>query len=129
MPRLITRCLSEDYLSATDNNSDHDRGELSDGDFNLAIFNSSYAMPLAHDPASPYRPAVGINLAGTHAIRYFYASDYQGSFSLDPTENNEFNADDLNASDEKKFKKVAKIIGGVFALVLLYFAATTLLAT
>jgi len=137
MPRLITRCLFEDYESATENHDDYDRGDLSVDDYAKALHFASYAMPVAADPSSPHRPAVGVFLTGRVEPTLFYVSDYQGGFSLEATDRNEFSVEDIidlingvKTVDEIRESKIIadkKLTRGLYAffgvilLIILYF--------
>jgi len=143
MPKLLTKCVSKDYRSAIDNHDLIDRGELSPDDFYSALFETSYAMPHASDPKSPYRPLIRVMLAKDLTPTDFYVSDYQGHFGLEPNDKNDFNVDDIidlvngdKTIDEIRANKVASnnkisrgiyIVLGSILLALLYFTAAPFL--
>jgi len=139
MPKLITRCLSEDYQSVTENHDDNDRGDIGLQSFTEALHYASYIMPHSSDPESPHRPAVGVMIEGKLRPTFFYISDYQGHFSLTPDGNDQFNADDIlkmvtgqasieSAQTEKiesdrTMGRNIKLVLGSVLLVVLYFTA------
>ena len=139
MPKLITRCLSEDYETVTENHDDMDRGELDSDKFSNALHFASYTMPINADPNSPHRPAVGVIISGQVRPTFFYASDYQGGFSLGPNDRNEFKADDIidlvngdksieeirenNIVSDKKMTRGVYAVLGFILLIILYFLA------
>ena len=138
MPKLITRCLSEDYQFAIDDHSDRDRGNLSIEDFCEALHSVSYAMPHSHDPESSHRPSVGVIVAGASSPTFFYVTSYQGEFGLSPNYNSEFNSDDLidvvngdktieelridKTTTTKKVKLLAYLLVGFIGLGVIYYA-------
>lgn len=138
MVRLLTRCISEDYQKVTDNHEVIDRGELGLSDLQDALHNASYMMPHSSDPESPHRPAVGVVLANELTPTFFYASDYQGSFSLKPVDSSDFQVIDIlnliqgqitvkevqenKIASAKSFTRGTYLVLGTIFLIVLYFA-------
>jgi len=138
MPRLLTRCISEDYQTVIDTQDVIDRGELDLSDLETVLHSASYMMPHSADPESPYRPAIGVMLANEDKPAFFYASDYQGSFSLKPDNSCGFSVDDIlgmvqgettvedvqanKIALDNRFSRGVYIALGSILLVLLYFA-------
>lgn len=139
MPKLITRCLSQDYQTVTDNHDDNDRGDLDLEAFTEALVYASYIMPYSDDAESPHRPAVGVMIEGKLRPTFFYTSDYQGHFSLTPEDYGQFNADDIlklvtgqasidsiqtaKAESSRKMGRNLKIVLGFILLIALYLGA------
>lgn len=139
MPKLITRCLSQDYQTVIDDHDYNDRGELDFTSFRDALNCASIIMPYESDPESPHRPEVGVILPEQEQPTFFYTSDYQGSFSLNADSDAQFNTEDIidlvegRASiEELRAKKFSsgqrinigvKIILGSLLLLLIYFLA------
>ena len=142
MPKLITRCISEDYQTVTDNHDDSDRGEIDISALKDALVYGSYIMPHSSDPNSPHRPAMGVVLAGKTRPTFFYASDYQGGYSLEPADTGEFDSDDIvnmvvgkmtmqevrdkKAASDKSMSRTIKFVLGSILLVILYYIAAPL---
>lgn len=142
MPKLITRCLSEDYQTVIDNHDDDNRGELDLSDLSDALFSASLIMPHSADPDSPHRPAVGVIVAGELRPTFFYISDYQGSFSLESADTGVFEVEDIinlvlgkttiqevqnnKVTSVKSMKRGVYITFGFILLVILYFTAATI---
>ena len=143
MHRLITRCLSDDYQTVTDNHDDNDRGELELDALVEALHHVSYIMPFSADPESPHRPAIGVQIAEKDQQTFFYNSDFQGNFCLNPADKREFSVDNIldliagkttieqvkrdNISYGKKVNRSVYIVLGAILLVLLYFILTAYL--
>ena len=136
MPHLITRCLSEDYQTVTNNHDDNDRGHLDISRFGEALHYASYIMPHSSDPDSPHRPAMGVVIPEQAGHTFFYASDYQGSYSLNADNHGNFQVDDIvdlvegrasieeiqnkKVSSNKRMDRTIKLILGSVLLVIVY---------
>lgn len=141
MPKLITRCLSADYQTVTDNHDDNDRGELDLSQLAEALHYGSYILPHSSNPNSPHRPAMGVFISGQTRPTFFYASDFQGAFSLQADSNGEFEADDIidlvegrvtieevrakKAASGKRMGRGVKIVLGSMLFVLVYLFAVS----
>lgn len=71
MPRLFTRCISQDYKTVIDNQDVIDRGEMDVSDLEEVLHEASYLTPHSSDPDSPYRPAIGVVLTNEHRPTFF----------------------------------------------------------